>query len=96
MNFLYFFAAQVSQVKPGNLPHGNTNNDTIATIMTIVLTILGAVAFLMLVVSGLRFVLSSGEPDKVAQARNGIIYALVGLILAISAQAIVVFVVKQL
>lgn len=93
MNLLHILAADVSDIKPGNLPQGKAN---IGEILTIVFAIIGALAFLMVVVSGLRFVLSSGEPDRIAKARSALIYSLIGLLIAISAQAIVYFVVNRL
>lgn len=54
--------------------------------------IIGAVAVLMIVIGGLRYTLSGGDEKAVAAAKNTIIYAIVGLILAVMSNAIVNFV----
>ncbi|HVA11275.1 MAG TPA: pilin [Candidatus Dormibacteraeota bacterium] len=80
----------------GNLPTPTANSSAIQTALGIAFGILGALALLMVTVSGLRYVLSSGDPQKTAQAKNGIIYSLVGLAVAITAEAIVYFVIGKL
>jgi hypothetical protein len=50
----------------------------------------------MIVVSGLRYILAGGDPQRIAQAKSGVVYALVGLAIAVSAQGIVFFVVNKL
>lgn len=59
------------------------------------LFIIGALSVIMIVYGGLRFVLSQGEEKGVTSARNTIIYALIGLIVAILAYALVNFVLKN-
>jgi hypothetical protein len=87
----------LTQVTPGNnLPTAAADTTAIQTVLGIVFGIIGALALLMIVVSGLRYVLSAGDPQKTAQARNGIIYALVGLVIAITAEGIVHFLVGRL
>ncbi len=54
--------------------------------------ILGAIAVLIIVIAAMQYVISAGDPQKVAKAKDSIIYALVGLVVAILAFAIVTFV----
>ena len=56
---------------------------------------IGALAVLIIVIAGLRFILANGDPQSVAKARNTIIYAAVGLALAVSAEIIVTFVLNN-
>lgn len=88
------FAA--TDISPGDLPKAPTNSAQLENVLSIVLGIVGALAVLMIVVAGLRYITSAGDPEKAGRAKNGIILALVGLLLAIVAQAIVVFVVKRI
>lgn len=53
------------------------------------LIILGGVSAMMIVVGGLRFVFSAGDPAKVTSAKHTILYAVIGLVVAIMASAIV-------
>lgn len=85
-----------SAISPEGLPQANTNTDTIKTVLSIVFVTIGALALLMITVSGLRYILSAGDPQKASKAKNGIIYALVGLAVALAAEAIVTFVAGRL
>lgn len=94
-----FFALTESRINGGSLPGSHSNNATaseLQVILGIFFAIAGAIAVLMIVINGLQFVISAGDPQKAARARSGIIYALVGLAVAISAEAIVAFVVGKL
>lgn len=76
-----------------NLPgSGGGSGPELVTIINIVLGIIGAVAVLVIVIAGVQFIISSGEPAKVAAARNTILYAIVGLVIVIFAASIVNFV----
>jgi hypothetical protein len=83
-------------ISPGSLPHPSADNNEVSTIISIALGIIGALALLIITVSGLRYITAGGNPEKVSKAKNGIIYSLVGLVVAISAEAIVAFVVRRL
>ena len=80
---------------------GNTGNPfvgpegIITKVIQILVIILGIAAVIVIMVAGLSFVLSSGDPAKIATARNAIIYASVGLVVAVLAQTLVVFVLKK-
>jgi hypothetical protein len=56
----------------------------------------GSLAVVFLVVGGIQMVASAGDPKRFAQGRESVIYAVVGLIIAISAFAIVQFVGNRL
>jgi hypothetical protein len=96
LGLLYLLATNVTIKKPTNLPTADAGTDTLKAILSIVFAIVGALALLMMVISGLRYVLSAGDPAKITKAKDGIIFALVGLLVAITAEAIVAFVVDRL
>ena len=56
---------------------------------------LGAIAVLIIVIAGFQFALSQGNQEKTKKARQTILYAVVGLVVAIAAYAIVDFVLGQ-
>ena len=58
--------------------------------------VVGILSVITIILSGINFITSQGEPQKVTNARNRIIYAIVGLFVAAVAQGIVVFVLKRL
>lgn len=49
----------------------------------------GIVAVFLMVHSGSKFVLSSGDPKRVEEARNTLVYAVMGLIIVLAAFLIV-------
>lgn len=79
-----------------NLPgagEADPDNSDLQNIVNIVLVICGALAVLAVVIAGFRMITSRGNPGEVTQARNAIIYSLIGLIVVIFAFSIVNFVV---
>jgi len=61
-------------------------------LIEILLRVAGIVAVGFVIYGGYQFILSQGEPDRAAAARNTIINAIIGLVISISATGIVVFV----
>ena len=78
-----------------SLPQSPATQANLYHLLTIFFTVIGALAFLMLVIAGFRYVISEGEPQKAAEVRRQIIYIAAGLILAASADAIVTFVLNK-
>lgn len=75
---------------------GNTNLGLrVKDIVNIILYVLGIVAVIMIVIGGFRYVISGGDSGAVTGAKNTILYAVIGLIVAILAYAIVNFVIKS-
>ena len=56
----------------------------------------GVIAVFMLIISGLRYINSGGDPAKTASAKNGILYASIGVAVAASARVIVYYVLSKL
>lgn len=75
-----------------NCKTGSTTvNGLIKTIINILTVVVGVISVIMIIVSGLRFVTSAGDTSKIASARSGLIYALIGLALVAIAQSVVHF-----
>lgn len=68
----------------------------IKTIVNALLFILGAVAVIVIIVAGITFATSGGNEQSVKRARDMILYAVVGLVVAICSYAIVNFVLVNL
>lgn len=76
---------------------GGDKVDTIVTRITnLLMWALGIVSVIMLVIGGFKFTTSGGSPEQVKSAKNTIMYAIIGIVVAIVAWAVVDFVVKQL
>lgn len=86
-----------SSIDTAPLPKVNADNpDSVKNILFILFSVLGGIAMIVMVLSGIKFVLSQGNPDEVNKARNSIIYSAIGLVIAISAATIVNFVLGRL
>ena len=75
----------------------NTNSlfgsgGTFKVIADTLIYIVGAVAVIMLIIGGLRYVISQGNEKGVAAAKDTILYSVIGIVVAILAFAIVNFV----
>jgi amino acid transporter len=68
----------------------------IANIINILLFVIGAVAVIMIIIGGIRYVTSNGDQAQVKGAKDTILYSIIGLVVAILAYAIVNFVVLKL
>jgi hypothetical protein len=65
------------------------------TTIDVISYIIGVAAVIVLIIAGLEMIIGGGDAQSVATARNSIIYALVGIVVAVLAQSIVVFVLKN-
>lgn len=75
------------------LPQDSTADQSfIQAGLDIIFTILGAVAVMMMVIGGIKYAGSQGDPSGVSKAKATMIYAVIGLIIAILAVVIVDFV----
>lgn len=70
-------------------------NDIIITIINILSVVVGAISVIMIIVGGLRYIISAGDSNGVQGAKNTILYALVGLVIVLFSQVIVRFVLVQ-
>lgn len=65
------------------------------TITNVLLFLIGAISVIMLIVGGIRYVVSGGDSTAVQNAKNTILYAIVGVVVAILAYAVVNFVISS-
>ena len=82
----------VCQNDPGSEVCANQDEDAgalIGTLVNVLLFIVGSLAVIMIIVSGIWYVISSGDAGKVARAKNTLMYSVVGLVVAFVAYAIV-------
>ncbi|HMH70200.1 MAG TPA: hypothetical protein VK502_02280 [Candidatus Saccharimonadales bacterium] len=94
----YVGATPASEVIKGvNDVGGNTGGGLgpqLIIVVNILLYLLGAIAVIMIVIGGIRYTTSNGDSSSTKGAKDTILYAVVGLIIAMLAYAIVNFVVK--
>ena len=71
------------------------DNGVFGRITNVVLLAVGIISVVMLIYGGLRYILSGGDAKKVTDAKNTILYAIIGLIISLLAYAIVNFVLNS-
>ena len=71
------------------------DNGVFSRITNTILLIVGLISVIMLVYGGLRYILSGGDSKKVTDAKNTVLYAIIGLIISLLAFAIVNFVLNS-
>lgn len=71
-------------------------NGILTTGIKIFTLVLGIVTVFVLMINGVRMMTAAGDPNSINSARNGVIYALIGLVIAFSAQMLVTFVLNKL
>ena len=72
------------------------NNGVVTTITNALLFVVGALSVVMIIVGGLRYVISGGNSTSVTTAKNTILYAVLGLVIAFLAYAAINFVMNML
>lgn len=77
--------------KDGGCPTG-----IFTTIVNVALFLIGAISVIMIIYGGIRYTISGGDAKNVTAAKDTILYAVVGLVVAILAYAIVNFVITKL
>lgn len=96
--FLTRFAADCSGDANAGLqclPHATADSSAVQTLLTVVISVIAVVCVLFVAIGGLRYVLSQGDPNGVSKAKGTIMYALIGLAVAVLADFIVIFVLNK-
>ena len=69
--------------------NGSAVQGLFATTVNVLSLVVGVVAVIMLIVSGIRFVTAGGNSNSVSAAKSTLIYAIVGIVIVALAQIIV-------
>lgn len=64
-------------------------------VINIISILVGIASVIMVMIGGFKFITSGNTPQNIANARETVIYAILGLIVAISAQVLVRYVLSQ-
>ncbi len=75
---------------------GGNGSVDVQTILQIVFAGIGAIALVVIIIAAINLVTSDGEPQQAAKARSTLIYAAIGLLVALSAEVIVTFVLNNI
>ena len=87
----------IEEARPDDVPASLVGQSGVINQLTeTALMVIGLVSVFMLIYGGLRYITSGGDAKKVTEAKNTILYALIGLVIAILSFAIVNFVLNLL
>lgn len=78
------------------VPVVDASNATLDRVLNAVFLVIGAVAILVLVLAALSYITSSGDAGKAKRAKEAILYAVVGIVVSLSAFGIVQFVLGKI
>lgn len=78
------------------LPAVNAGGSQIRTILSFVFAIVGVMALIYLIIAGFRLTTSLGNPEALKDARQSVIFAAVGLAVALGAEIIINVVLARL
>ncbi len=79
-----------------DIPQGDLNDTAVTDGLQVFFGIAAAVAVLVIAISAFRIVISRGNSQDVQKSRDAIIYASIGLVIVLSAFAIVTFVIEEI
>jgi hypothetical protein len=86
---------QVSLNETGSDCSDTQVTTTISAAVNILSYLAGILAIIMIILSGFRYITSAGDSSKVSAAKNTLIYALIGVVIAALAQLLVRYVMTQ-
>jgi type IV secretory pathway VirB2 component (pilin) len=89
------FAAELKQGGTVNIPT-LTGDQVLQNGLNIVYFAAGVTAVVVIIIGGIMYATSVGEPGKINNAKNMIVFAVVGLVIVLSAFAITNFVIGGL
>lgn len=74
---------------------GERISNIIKTVINVLSAVGGMIAVILIIIGGVKYMTSGGDSNSASNARNTILYAVVGLIVVAFAQIIVQFVLQQ-
>lgn len=71
-------------------------DDVVQNIITFLIWAVGILAVIVIIIGGIFYVTSAGDPGKIKRAKDTIMYGIVGLVIAVMAFVIVNFVMNSI
>ena len=97
MNVLIRLLAQVDVNESElNIPPSTLSENTVMNALQLLFGVAGGIALIIVTVAGFKYVVSQGNPQETAKAKNTILYALIGLAICVLSFTIVTFVINEI
>ncbi len=94
------FAANPDALDGAQQAQGNLTStplgSQIASVTNLMITAIGMVSVIMLIIGGFRYVLSGGDSKNTTAAKDTILYAIIGVVVALLAYSITNFVIGKI
>lgn len=71
-------------------------NGILTKVARLLAIVVGLASVIMIIIGGFQYVMSSGDSANITNAKNTILYAIIGLLVALLAQGIISFVLVRL
>lgn len=88
----------IGTINPPGLPQAANPNQFVSslvrTILTILLIVAFIIAFISLLIAGIQFITSGGDPKNVSAAQSKIFWGIIGLVVVLSSFGIIMLVEK--
>ena len=81
--------------QPTSIPTVPASSGLFSSVLQVAFGAAGILAVLIITLAAFQYVLSQGDPKRTAKAKNTIIYALIGLVVAMAGYSIVTFVIGK-
>lgn len=103
-NYYLRFAALVDNCDPGSartdcqtrLPQISANGSTVKIALQFLFATVAVATVIYIIIAAIRYQASLGNPEATAKLRNSIVYAAIGFVVAMSAEAIVTFTIGRI
>ena len=98
MKALQYLAAAAESLK-GQTENAGGNGDLAGTVgltLNVVYVVVGVIAVIFIIIGGINYKTSQGDPGKVKKAKDTVLYGIIGLIIALLAFAITAFVMNAM
>lgn len=76
-------------------PNGGLGDDEVSNVVSAFFALAALIALIMIIIGGYWYVLSGADPQKTKKAKDTILYAVIGLVISVSAWAIISFVFER-
>ena len=96
LNKIKNFAVDPPTANDVGLPTVKGDEETVGNLLGIVFGMTGALAVLMIIILALMMVVNSSNPEDISRAKKGIYYTLIGLVVVLSAEAVVFLLLNNL
>lgn len=93
MRYMEFFAGLLGEADALGVPQNNGVD--IMRFVNLALWVAGIIAVIVVIIAGINYSLSSGDPAKTASAKNTILYAVIGLVIIANAIAITGYIIGK-